>query len=436
MAYGYITFAQAKSQLAALLQDPGNVFWTDTELGVYIREALRTWGAFSYYWKERGVFATSAGTAFYDLPTEIPALRAYTVTDGDLVHAIEYHLLEPPSVPWSGTDQFSLDAVTAALQRRRNQFLVETGCRVDQFTANVAPVQIGRTVLDDDVIDIRRAAWFDGDLYYRLDREDEWSIAGYNPSWPQDDQTPYAYSVSVAPPLTIQLAPPPINAGMLDLQAVRTQADLDPAIGVSMNMPDDYCWAVKWGALADLLGSDGQARDPQRAMYCEQRWREGINLARIGSSIMQAYINDSPVALVSQGELDEYSPNWQNTGGQPSMAAMGGLNLLTLADVPDAPYGVTVDVVRNSVVPADDGDFIQIGREELEAILAYAQHLAAFKMGGAEFEMTMPHYARLVQLAALKNERLLANAKDFDALMDKGQKRPEGFVPRREEVPA
>jgi len=435
VAYAHLTLAAAKSQLATLLQDPGNVFWTDAELGVYIVEALRTWGVYSFYWKERGAFATVAATPFYDLPTQLPALRGYTVTDTTLVQTLEYHLLEPPTGgAWTGTDQFDLTAVTNALQRRRNQFLVETGCRVDNFPQNVAPVSIGRTVLSDDVIDLRRLAWFDGTTYSSVEREDEWAIDAFSPSWPQNPTTPYLYSVSVAPPLTVQLAPPPSNAGQLDICAVRTQANLNPAGGVLMNVPDDFTWIIKWGALADLMGSDGQARDPQRVAYCEQRWKEGITLARLSTSAMGVRVNDVPAALVSLNEMDEYSPGWQNTSGAPTIAAMAGLNLVALADVADGAYGITMDVVRNAPVPTANGDQIQVGREELEAILSYAQHIASFKMGGEEFAITAPHYERLVKLASLKNERLLANAKDFEALMDKGQRREEAFEPRRESV--
>lgn len=438
MAYSQISLAQAKVQLAQLLQDPDNVYWTDTELGVYLVEALRTWGAFSFYWKETGVFNSTAAVAFYDLPTELPALRGYTVTDTQLVEAIQYSLLEAvDGTAWTGTDMFTLSDVTNALERRRNQFLVETGCRVDHFTSNVAPVQIGRTVLDDDLIDIRRVAWFDGSDYTRVDLEDEYSITAYTPGWPQTSATPTLYSVSATPPLTVQLSPPPLAAGQLDLLAVRSQANLDPAATVSMNIPDDFCWAVKFGALADLLGSDGQARDPQRAAYCEQRWREGIAMARLSTSVMTARVNDVPCSLVTQYELDEFSTDWQNLSAQPSMVAMSGLNMLALGVVPDSdPYSITLDLVRNSVVPSADADFLQIGREDFEAVLSYAQHLAAFKMGGAEFEMTIPGYQRFMQQAALKNERLLANARDFEALMDKGQRRFDKQAPRREELVA
>src|SRR5512137_763605 len=119
MAYTHTTFLQAKQALAARLDDTGNIHWSEAELGLWIKEALRTWGALTAYWRERGTFTTTAGTAFYTLPTQLSSLLGYTLYDQDLVTDIEYHLLEPPTpAAWTGTDQFTLSDVSAALQRR------------------------------------------------------------------------------------------------------------------------------------------------------------------------------------------------------------------------------------------------------------------------------------------------------------------------------
>jgi len=435
LPYTHTDFASAKDQLAALLQDTANVYWSDPELGVYIQEALRTWNPYASYWKERGAFNTVASTAFYDIPTQLSALRPYTVTDSSLVAIIQYHFLEPSTgTSWSGSNQFILSDVTAALQRRLNQFLVDTGCVVTKSTVAIAPVQSGRTPMADTVIDIRRLAWIDADGDYTiLEREDETALAGYQIGWPQEPQTPYAYSVAVTPPLQVQLAPPPADTGQLEVISVDTGPTLDPAAGVILNIPDDFAWAVKWGAMADLLGSDGQARDPKRAAYCERRYQDGVHLARMATSVMRLTINAVPVEIVSLYELDQFSTEWQDTEDQPGLAAMAGLNLMALAPVPDAIYGVSADVLRNAPIPTADGDFIQIGREELDAILGYAQHLASFKMAGEEWKATMPGYERFLKLAMLKNERLRANAKDFTTLMDRAE-RQEKFSPRRGEL--
>lgn len=435
MAYTHTTLSQAKSQLARLLHDTGNVHWVDAELGVYLDEALRTWGVGAAYWRERGVFNTVAGTAFYDLSTELSALRGYSVTDTNLVRDIQYHLLEPATgSSWTGTEQFTLQQVTDALQRRRDQWLVETGLVMDHFLQNVAGVPDGRVTYSDNVIDVRRLAWLESDgVYTPLWRDDEVGALGFNLGWMQEPGTPHAYSVVVVPPLTVQLINTPLSTGRLDTVAVRSGAALNPAGGVVMGVPDDFTPYVKWGALADLLGKDGQAYDPQRAAYCEQRWSEGLELAKVATVVLQTMVNGVVKPMSALYELDAFDPNWQNTSDRPETVAMAGLHLMVLSDVPDAVYGMAVDVVRNAPIPADDDDYLEVGREELEAIVAYAQHLASFKMGGEEFEATKQHYERFFKLAALRNGRLRAAARNFTVLHDRSRVE-EGGRPRVEEV--
>ena len=69
---------------------------------------------------------------------------------------------------------------------------------------------------------------------------------------------------------------------------------------------------------------------------------------------------------------------------------------------------ISVDLVRNAPIPANDSAYVQLGREELDAVLDYAQHLAAFKQGGQEFQATMKHYSNFRRLALVRNQRLAA----------------------------
>lgn len=437
MAYTHITLAQARAQLAGLLHDTGNVFWASAELDVWLKEALRTWGVAAHYWKERGTLSTSSGTAFYDLTTGLSpsTLRGQVVTDTNLVRDIQYHLLEPATgTSWTGSEQFTFSQVQNALQRRRDQFLVETGCHLTLSTPSVGATPDGRKVLADTIIDIRRAAWKDSSGEYNvLWRDDEHGAQAYDPAWLQNPGPPEAYSVSVSPPLTVQLIPPPLSSGELDLITVSAGATLDPANGVVMGIPDDFTWAVKFGALADLLGKDGQAYDPERSAYCEQRWREGIQLARIATSVIQVQIANVPTQLSALYELEAYNGNWQNQTGTPDTPFLAGLNIIGFHKVPNGIFGASLDVLRNAPIPAADGDNLEVGREELEAIIQYAQHLASFKMGGEEFKATQPHYERFWRLAATRNARLKASARNFAVLRDRAQAE-EGGRPRMEAV--
>lgn len=424
MAYALVTFAQAKAQLASLLDDPDNVYWADAELGLYIHEALRTWGAFSHYWKERGVFSSAASTAFYSLQTQLPSLLGYTVTDRDLISVIQYQLLEPSTgSSWTGTDQFTLADLTQAIQRRRDAFLVATGIVLARSTPAVIANASGRSALDQTIIDVRRCAYqvAGEDAWNTLWRSDEYAFgAATAMTWTQTPGTPETFSVSSVPPVTIQLMPPPLASGTLDLITTNSGSALDPASTPTiLGVPDDFAWVIKWGALADLLGRDGQARDPERAEYCQARWEEGIMLARMYSSIVQLQVNDTPVYTISLQALDTSDPAWQSTEGQPVLGALAGHNLLALSPVPDAIYGISADVIRRAPVPAGDGDYLQIGAEEFDIVLRYAEHIAAFKMAGDEFKATLPQYKGIGDEALLFNSRLRAAARDYAQLQDR-----------------
>lgn len=425
MTYTHTRFSDLKTSLAARLGDPNNVFWSDPELGIRLIEALRMWNAYTGYWRDRAQFATTVGEAFYDIPAKVPNLRGYSVTGQSTFIDIEYHLLENPGVPWTGTDQFNQADVQVAIQRRRDQFLVETGCVITRsplFTA--PPAQIGCVPLPTDkVIDIRRLTWTSLDnVVAQLWRTDEFALTGFAINWPQNVSNssiplngPGMYSVSTTPPLTIQLAPPPQDDGQLQMWSVNsgTPVDLNNSL---LGIPDDFAWVITLGAMADVLSADGQGRDDVRVKYCDQRWKEGIELARMSISVVQARINDVPLTMGSLKALDGFRPDWQNTSGMPDSVAMAGLNLMALAYVPNDVYSVNVDVVRNAPLPTGDNDYVQIGREFLDVILDEAQHACTFKEGGLEFITALPLYQRFTQAAMLQNDRLRANARFMQAL--------------------
>lgn len=437
--YSHTTYAQAKSALSALLMDNqsnansnvlgGAGFFTNAELGGYIQEALYWWGGATNFWRDRGTFNTNATTPtipptltadnpWYDLPTFLPTLRGYNITDSQAVSQILLHFLEPTS----GGQLFSTSDILSALQKRRDQFLLETMIGISHYPIVWPSPPIGRLALADNVIAIRRAAWKTAiGTWTVIPRSDEWYLLNYyQQGFPQTvTEVPEVYSVAVTPPLTVQLAPPPQGPGTLDLLAVESGATLTGA-GVLLGIPDNFWWVVKWGAMADLLGRDGPAKDPGRASYCEKRWKEGIEVAKLGQSAMFVSINDTPAYLESLDSVDTGRILWQNySGNPPFMAVMAGLNLMALVDPPAGSTNITVDCVQNAIVPSAEGDFLQVGREELAVILGYAKHLAVFKCGGAEFQATYPDLQRAFSLAITYNSKLKAATQP--ALTDRAQ---------------
>ncbi len=416
MPYIHTTLGDLRAALLGRLGDAGAVFWTNSatfsEVNLYLFEALRTWGALTGFWRDRAIFATIANQPFYDLTSVLtPAHRAYTVKDQDLVAIMQYHLLEPLNVTgWSGTDMFVLADLTDALQRRLNQFLSETGVVLTEATKGVS-AGAGRVALADSTIDVRRAVWKKPTGVRSIVwREDEFGLNAFKPDWNINAETPSVFSVLASPPVTLQLGAPPSNNGTLEMLVVQTGNTLDPVAGVLLGIPDDLSWVIKWGALADLLGREGQSREPSRAEYCEQRWRQGVEIARLYTSAVQVEIQGVAAHLDSLHDLDTTDPTWQSTFDVPTIAVMAGMNLVGLSPVPDSsgPYSVTVDVVRNAPIPAGDGSQVELGREELDVILDYAVHLAAFKQGGAEFVATIQHYDRMFRQAMIYNDKLRA----------------------------
>lgn len=409
MPYTQPTLAQARTALAARLQDGAQVRWIAAELDLYLREALRTWNAWTSFYRDRDTFTTTLAEPFYDLPTVLPTLRGYTVTTYEIVTALQYALLEPPTPgAWTGTDQFTLGQLYSAVARRRDQFLQDTGIvQTRTVTSYGAPPASGRLPLSEDVLLVRRAAWRpDGTQFQQpLLVSDDWSANHYTPAWPVSVAPPSAYSVSTVPPLTLQLLPPTSLPGTLDLVAVHRGLPITEGVDSLVGIPDDWTWVVKYGALADLLGGDGLALDPQRAAYCQLRWQQGIAQATTTPVVLAARRADLPILLGSLADADRYSPLWQLVPGVPRMLLLAGGNLVACWPPPGAPGGpwsITLDVVANMPVPTANSDVLQVSADVYDAVLDLAQHTALVKEGPGQIELAMGLLERAAATAGIR----------------------------------
>ena len=395
ITYNQITFADAKTRLAGLLGDPNKVHWTDTELGLYIIEALRFWGLAAQYWRETAIVTTVAGQAWYDLTTDVTdlggnLLQDLSVTDRDVLTDICYSLIEPVPSPWSsgwiGTEMFTLEELTDILEHSRDALLSLSGCYAQQqsFVATA-----GQSLLDlnSDVIEILRAAVA--------------NISGQlTPIWPVDQWQlqataglpttgrPKAYSVYFTPQLSINLAPTPSNSATVALKVIKVGANLDPASSAtSIGFPDDACWLLKYRTIDDVLSGDGLARAPQLAQYCTQRWEHGLSLLNQYQSILWSTVNGRRMSISSVAQLDAQRATWEyaaNTG-TPSKIHLLNWNLFAVSPIPDGTYTLTLEIIRKAPIPTDDADYLQISPAHYQSILDYAQHIALFKSQGAEF---------------------------------------------------
>ena len=256
---------------------------------------------------------------------------------------------------------------------------------------NMPPPNISRVPLDDAIIDVRRVVWRNAALAnFHLWRDDEWAFStGLGNNWMTNTGTPGYYSIAATRPVELQVAYPPLDVGTLELITTNAGAALNPATSATiLGIPDNFSWVIKWGALADLTVPGGQAEDSLRHKFCESRWRLGVETARMITVIAAAQINGVHVEPVALADLDAGYGNWQDNSGTPVDIGIAGPNMIYARPVPDGIHSITLDVARNAPVPAADSEYVEIGRDNINTILDYAHHLAAFKMGGKEFADT------------------------------------------------
>lgn len=410
--YTHTTFLQAKDRLASLLGDSGKVFYTDTELGLYIKEALRFWGLAAQYWRETAQISLVAGQAFYDIPTvaldaSANALQSFAVTDRDIVNDIAYTLMEPPIVTWAGgwigTEMFTLAEIVDIMARSRDDLLRQSGCLATEVSYTPTPGD-NEVDLNDTTIHILRGSIQEvSSSIYPL-----WAIDYYQAQATVDTTIvpgvgrPKAYIVNYTPNLTVDLWPAPQNNATLRLYNVISGVTFSPTASAQpIGLPDDACWLVKYRTIDDLLSGDGLARAPELAQYCEQRWLDGLDLLAQYQSIIWADVAGKRLTVHPLSILDTMRPTWQSaTQSIPKSIHMLSWNLFSVYPVPDQPYTITMDIVRKAPMPTSDGSYLQIGREQLQAIYDYAQHIASFKLQGQESAATASLYKSVLEAAA------------------------------------
>jgi hypothetical protein len=430
----------ALTTLSDRLYDTNNQFWTVAELTIYIQEAMREWNAFTGYWRGDFLFNAVAGTLWYDItdPAVAPnSLRLPTFTDATLMTEMQYHLLEPPVGVglWTGSNQFNIADMTSAVLRRRDEVLGITGCQILRILVPAVP---GRTFLPLNVVDLRRVAFIPAAGQGSptvLWQDDRWSWQTFEPLYTQAPRgTPNTWSVSTQPFLTFDVDVQPGVPGQYELLVIQAASPIPfQCATFPLLLPDDWAWVIKWGALSDLLGRESNAKDELRQKYAEGRYKQGCALLTAAPAVLGLRLNNLNLTLQldSVKSADDYNPTWEGQApAQPQEALTAGLNLLALVPAPDAgTYSLMATVIENTPVPVNPGDCINVPRDIFDVIIDEAQHLAAFKMGGAEFLATMPQHERFMQLASLYSSRLNEQGTFTQILFQQSQLEAE-FDPR------
>ena len=414
-----ISIASLEQLLAQRLgMSSGPDFWNLAELGIYIRQAIREFQVLTGFWRQTVQLTTTAGQPYYDLHANgaIP----FTVLDADILAQVGYHLLEYAGAgAYIHTGQFTIAAVAAAFDQRREEMLGEARMVLTDLPGvSGPPPPQGRALLDNAVIQVHRAEWQDTltGVWNEVHRTDEMSASGWSYQWGQNPSLPTAYSMAVTRPFVIQLIPSPVNEGSLEILATVSRPYVMGA-AQTIGIPDDSVFALPWGILASVLSQDAQSRDFRRAQYAASRFRAALEVLKTWPCVMQAYPGGFSQQPVTLHALDHWNDGWRNaTPALPTVVANAGRNLVACSPVPDASYNIALDCVANSPASGVDIAEFDCPGDIVTAILCNANHLAALKMGGFEFDSTMEMYREFVTVAEAYTSRQRAEAVDFDAL--------------------
>ena len=443
MAYAYITFAQLEAALLQRLQDTAAEFTSSAEAQIYITEALQVYNAQTAWQPVEYLFDFNPGDTWKSI--NVPGSpRQRTITDAQIQTQMEYMLLEPPSgLSWTGTSQFNITNLEQALQYRRDELLQMTGANVvNVITAS--PLMSQRTVLFDSTLDIRRVRWIPDSSVstlapYALDRGDVITADAYGYALSIQPGSPDSWRMTSSPPLSFDVSCPPSVPGKWDMLLLYAQNAFQPPVPSVLGLPNDWCWVAMYGALADALSNAPEAKDELREKYCRMRYERGMKAMMNLPWLLNASVGSLPVDTPSYKAMDAYAQNWELTwpSGDPQLV-VGGMDFVALAPfVPPPGAGSTVSSVLTVVgnAPVNPAVPVQLSRDAVDAILAYAQHVAMFKCGGKDFLATMPLLKQFEDYCAAQNQRYAALGIMRMEMLDEGNRADEldpRFGPKKE----
>jgi hypothetical protein len=409
--YEWLQFSAAQTALSARLADPNQLFWTQNEIILYIQEALQVWNCLVETWNMNFAFTATPSSVWYNFGLLANSPRLRTQTDTNIYTLMQYMLLEPPTGgTWTGTSQFSINDLSGALQRRRDEMIQAVGCNLMQLPALPSTPNTRRTIFTDSTLEPRRTRFIPDSSYggpVTLTREDTYAFDHFEPSHLQAPGMPSAWSVITGPPLSMDVDVGPNVPGSYDVISLQAGPTFSPPASSLLGVPNDWAWVAKYGALADLLGRDSEATDKARADYSLKRFMAGLEVMKQSNWIIAATLNGIPCDLESMFEKDAFDPEWEgNASAWPALVS-AGMDYVAACPVPTSGVvGVSAVVIGNAPLPVGPTDYVQIGRDQFDAILDYAMTLAMFKTGGQEFAQCKALEGNFYRLAVETNKRL------------------------------
>ncbi len=114
---------------------------------------------------------------------------------------------------------------------------------------------------------------------------------------------------------------------------------------------------------------------------------------------------------ISINEIGIFTSNWtQDTSATPIQWIPLGLNKIALYPILTTNITAYVDNLYYATIPLTDADYIQLGEEDMDALIDYCQFAATIKEGGAELQAAMPLLKNFLSNAAKYNSKLQHSA--------------------------
>ena len=464
--YSWLSKANAVAALQGRLNQWS--LWSPAELWIYLSESLRHFNGLCEQWNQT-VAIPNANGQWINTGTLAGSPRVRSVTDVDIYTQIEYMLLEPASGgTWTGSSQFTLQNIQWALQKRIQEVIQQTSCNIAQlYPINATPLVRTGYALADTVLEPRRNRFLalmastsgtassgaftvtvgsaqgvvtgrvitgtgihDGTFVtsvngnvvglslptsgivsgtvqffqpYLLTREDALSFQSFEPDYLQTVGFPQSWAVSSEPPLSFDVDLAPNTPGYFDMLALQSGPTFAPPTPSLLGVPDDWALVAMYGALADVLGQEAESTDRARAAYCLERYTEGVEMMKQSNWLTQTLINGQVSKTTALADMDALAVNWQTS--QENLPAVIEAGMDFIAPVPGNGQSLSVNVVGNAPLLDTTGTYLQVARDDWDAILNYAHHVASFKLGNDGFQATMPMLKAFYQFCADRNKR-------------------------------
>jgi len=495
VTYNWLTKTAAITALQARLSQWS--LWTTDELWIYLTESLRHFNGLCEQWNQTVAIPNANGQWINTgtLSTS-PRLRSVTdqyLYNQMAYMLLEPPLV---SGAWAGSTQFTLQNLQWSLQKRVQEVIQATSCNIAQLSPiDATPGVRSGYALADTVLEPRRnrflalmvittgtalsgtstvnvgsaAGIVKGQVIagtgiqegtfvtgisgaavslslptsgavsgtvqffqpFLLTREDVLSFQSFEPGYLQRVGFPQSWAVASEPPLSFDVDLAPNTPGYFDMLALNASATFAPPTASLLSVPDDWSMVPMWGALGDVLGKEAEATDRQRSAYCLERYTEMLEMMKGSNWLLQTLINGQVSKTTALADMDCLAVNWQQSNRNLPAVIEAGMDFI--APVPGNGVSLAVTLVGNAPLLDSTNTYVQVARDDWQAVLNLAHHEAMFKCGNDAFQATLPMLKSFYQYCADRNKRWATYGVFVKYLRGEGQKQ-EKAQPREATV--